>query len=312
MEGYHRRFSADRAADKFSVQAAYWASRLHRANQAARGADEWCDKTVSEFNDFKASAGKDDKGNSKAIGGAEGDMAAECAYRAVDARIAKNHDYESGHHRFKGVITDVRDQFKKCVENDAKKYFDELQDVITRFESFKWTVASRARQGSLYDSCRTGLYNAREPELKLYTDQEDKLLKQLDDLCVNQGSDDACTKYDTFTAKRRMDWRQSRDQDLATADKVMVRAYVEAVQWGKHWKVRVDATDHAIARLAFYTEIIGDQKLREHSDGLKDRPTKDSPNFVYVDGMFMRMRRGMTTQVPSEVLPSPLPALPRP
>ena len=72
------------------------------------------------------------------------------------------------------------EEVKKAFDDDIKKaegYFNQLQEVITKFESRPWSVASRARQGSLYDSCRTGLFNARPPGLKLYTDKEEKLLK---------------------------------------------------------------------------------------------------------------------------------------
>ncbi|HZO14194.1 MAG TPA: hypothetical protein VFB62_13075, partial [Polyangiaceae bacterium] len=112
------------------------------------------------------------------------------------------------------------------------------------------------------------------------------------------------------TAKRRTDWRTSRDQYIADADKAMVAGYAEAILWAKAWKVRVDAVDRAIARLAFFTEIIGDAKLRQYTAGLKDPQTK-AP-FVYTDGMFLRMRRGMTTEARPHIMPAPLPVVPTP
>jgi tetratricopeptide (TPR) repeat protein len=307
MDKYYRKFKNDRAADAYTVQAAYHAAKLARKAKDPR-AKQWCDRTMAQFDSYMTSAGKNEEGKNKALGSIQADMAAECDYRDVDADIEKNFDYDSGHQRFAGVIDEVKDDFKDAVENDAKGYYDRLQRVIDKYVSRRWAVAARARQGSLYDSARTGLYNARAPALKLYSPKEEKLLKQLDDLCVNQGSDQACEKYDIFTANRRTKWRQTRDQDLAAADKAMVRGYVESILWAKDWKVRVDAVDHAIARLAFFTTIIGDDKLRQYSTGIKN-PKTGAP-FSYQDGMFLRMRRGLITDVEPQILIEPLPAIP--
>jgi hypothetical protein len=308
MDGYYRRYQGDRAAAAYVVQAAYHTAKMKLAGGDDGGFGDYCNKTITAFDSYKGSAGNDEKGHNKALGSMQADMAAECDYRAIDEELKRAFDYDAGHHRYAGVITDVRKAYKDDVEVKAKGYFDKLQAIIQKYESRRWAVAARARQGSLYDSCRTGLYNAREPGLKLYTDKEEKLLKQLDDLCVNQGSEDACIKHDEFKAKRRTDWTKQRDEDLASADKAMVAGYAEAILWAKAWKVRVDAVDNAIARLAFFTEIIGDAKLREYSAPLQDPATK-SP-FKYQDGMFLRMRRGMVTKVDPQVVPQPIPALP--
>jgi tetratricopeptide (TPR) repeat protein len=309
MDAYYRNFSTDAAANKFSVNAAYHAARTRRLGGEA-GVETWCKNTITAWEKYKGTAGNDEKGNNKALGGDQADMAAECEYRAIDEDIKKNFDYDAGHHRYKGVITTVRKDFKDDFEKGAKGYYDKLQVVIDKYSSRPWAVAARARQGSLYDSCRTGLYFAEEPAVKLFDDKEEKLLKQLDDLCANQGSQQACDQYDAITAKRRTDWRQTKDQDLGAADLAMTRGYVEAILWAKAWKVRVDAVDHAISRLAFMTPIIGDAKLKQYSDGVQDPGTKST--FVYSDGMFLRMRRGLSTEVEVNVLPSPLPVIPAP
>jgi outer membrane protein assembly factor BamD (BamD/ComL family) len=308
MDGYYRKFQNDRSANAYTVQAAYYAAKTRRLSNDPTH-KRWCDNTITAFDSYKASAGNDDKGHNKALGSIQADMAAECEYRDIDEDLKRSYDYDTGHHRYKGVITDVTKQFKDDVEKDAKTHFDRLQNVITKYESRRWAVAARARQGSLYDSARTGLYNAREPELKLYTAQEERLLKQLDDLCVNQGSEDACAKHDAFTAKRRATWRESRDRSLADADRAMVAGYVEAILWARAWKVSVDAVDRATARLAFFTDILGDPKLREYSAALTDPGTKQK--FSYQDKMFLRMRRGLTRSSPADVMPPPLPVVPQ-
>lgn len=311
MDSYFRTFEKQSAASAFVVKAAYYASKTRRAGNDP-GFKSWCNNTIAAFDRYKASgkAGTNESGQSLALGSEQADMAAECEYRDIDEDLKKSFDYDAGHHRYKGVITDVRNDFKDDIEKKAKGHYDRLQNVIDKYLSRPWAVAARARQGSLYDSCRTGLYFANEPAVKFYTPKEEKLLKQLDDLCVNQGNDQACTKYDAFTANRRTTWRQTKEQDLAAADTAMTRGYVEAILWAKAWKVRVDAVDHAISRLAFMTPIIGDPKLRQYSDGLQDPATKS--NFSYSDGMFLRMRRGLSTKVVTDPMPSPLPAIPTP
>ncbi len=309
MDTFHRVFESNKAAAPFVVKAAYYAAKTRRAGNDP-SFKKWCQSTVSAYERFKPVAGTTDAGRNKALGSEQADMAAECEYREIDEELKKNFDYDAGHHRYKGVITDVRSEFKDDIEKKAKGYYDRLQAVIEKYESRPWAVAARARQGSLYDSCRTGLYFANEPAVKLYTPKEDTVLKQLDDLCVNQGNDAACTKYDEFTAKRRTDWRQTKEQDLAAADTAMVRGYVEAILWARAWKVQVDAVDYAIRRLAFMTPVIGDPKLKQYSDGVQDPATKSG--FSYSDGMFLRMRRGLSTRVVTNPLPSPLPVIATP
>jgi outer membrane protein assembly factor BamD (BamD/ComL family) len=305
MDEYHRQNNKNRAAAEFVVRAAYAAQKLRRAGGDARFAD-WCGNTISAFDAYKASAGSDEKGN-KALGSEQADMAAECEYRALDEQIKREFDYEAGHHRYQGELPDVTKKFKEDVEKGAKGWFDKLQSVITKYESRRWAVAARARQGSLYDSCRTGLFNAQEPGLKLYVKKEEDVLKKLDKLCEDEGSEVACGKADDFRAKRRADWRKTREDLLNNPDRAMVAGYAEAIIWARAWKLRSDAVDKAVQRLAFFTDILGDDKLREYTSVLKD-PSTQQP-FQYTDKLFLRMRRGMTADVEAEVLPAPLPVL---
>ncbi len=59
---------------------------------------------------------------------------------------------------------------------------------------------------------------------------------------------------------------------------------------------------------AFYTDILGDAKLREFSQGILD-PEGQKP-FEYKDGMFLRSRPGMTPSLQPNGVASPLPVLP--
>ena len=165
-------------------------------------------------------------------------------------------------------------------------------------------ISGGARQGSLYDSCRTGLFNARPPGLKLYTEKEEKLLK----MAETSDREDLQEQADAIRQKRREDWRAARERSLNDADKAMVKFYVEAVVWAKAWKVRNPPVDTAIQRLAFFTDILGDAKLREFSQGILE-PEAKRP-FLYQDGIFLRSRPGMSLPLTADGLPEPLPVVP--
>lgn len=301
MENYYTLNKNNTAASAYVVQAAYHAAKMLKAGRDGKAA-EWCKNTTGAFDKFKGSAGTVD-GHNKALGSLQADMAAECAYTAIDERIKAEFDYDTGHHRYTGVIDKVKKTFDDDVKK-AEKYFDQLKSVIDRFESRQWSVAAKARQGSLYDSCRTGMYNARPPGLKLYTEKEEKLLK----LAETSEREDLQEQADAIRQKRREDWRSARERSLNDADKAMVKFYVEAVVWARAFKVRNQAVDIAIQRLAFFTDILGDQKLREFSAGIMDPETKRP--FEYRDGLFLRTRPGMTPPLTPNGLPGPLPVMP--
>ncbi len=302
MEAYYNANKANSAATGYVVQAAYHAYKLRLAGKDTKARD-WAKNTMQAFDKFKGSSPIVD-GRNKALSSLQADMAAEAAYRQIDEQIKSEFDYETGHHRYEGVIDKVVKVFDDDVKKANDKYWKQLQTVISTYESRAWSVASRARQGSLYDSCRTGLYNARPPGLKLYTDKEEKLLK----LAETSDREDLQEQADAIRQRRREQWRDARERKLNDADKAMVKFYAEAVVWAKTWKVRNQAVDYAIQKLAFYTDILGDAKLREFSQGILD-PEGQKP-FEYKDGMFLRSRPGMTPSLQANGVASPLPVLP--
>jgi len=296
MQAYYGANKANPDASAYVVQAAYHASKLMQAGRDPKARD-WCKSTMTAFTFFR-------NGADKAPGSIQADMAAECAYSAIDERIKLEFDYDTGHHRYEGVIDKVKKAFETDVAKANDKYWKQLQEVITTYESRAWSVAARARQGSLYDSCRTGLYNARPPGLKLYTDKEEKLLK----LAETSERDDLLEAADALRQNRREQWRAARERMLTDADKAMIKFYVEAVVWARAWKVRNAAVDFAIQRLAFFTDILGDAKIREWSQGIVDPEAKS--DFAYKDGFFLRTRPGLSPTLAPDGLPAPLPVIP--
>ena len=61
-----------------------------------------------------------------------------------------------------------REAVPDATPSKRRSWYDKLQHVVDAYVSPEWTTAAIARQGSLYDSLRTGLYNTRPPELKMF------------------------------------------------------------------------------------------------------------------------------------------------
>jgi len=296
MEDY---FSANRnnvAASPYLVQAAYNTAKLYKAGNDPKGAD-WCRTTISAFDKFRGATPP----GQKALGSPQADMAAECAYSAIDDKLKQTWDYDTNHHRYQGVIDKVIKEYNDDLKKAGDSFFNDLQSVVSSFESRTQSVTAFARQGSLYDSCRTGLYNTRPPGLKLYTDREEKLLK----LAETSDREDLQETADAIRQRRREQWRAARERLLNDADRAMVKFYVQAVVYARAWNIRTPEIDRAIQRLAFFTDILGDAKMREMSQGVIDPETKQP--FAYEDGYFLRTRPGMSPLLIPDTLPVPLP-----
>ncbi|MBK8938937.1 MAG: hypothetical protein IPM79_15245 [Polyangiaceae bacterium] len=301
MEGYYTKNRNVGEAAQFLLNAAYNAQKGHRVGKDIGKAKTWCDSTMKTFDTHKSRTRGDGQ---KVLGPPEADMAAECAFRIVDEDLKAKWDYDTNHHRYAGVIDKVKEAYEKDLKEANDVWSPRLQKVIENYNSLKWNVATRARQGSVYDAIRTGLYNATPPAVKLYNDKEEKLLK----MAETSEDDDLILKADEIRQTRREVWRKTRDDLLHEADKVMVNRYAEAVVWAKAFKVRTDAVDHAIRRLAFFTDIIGNAKLRDYTQGIVDPNTKQA--FTYTDNVFLKTRPGLSPEVPANGMPAPLPVSP--
>ncbi len=300
MDAYHAANKGNAAAAVYTVRVAHHAATLRRAGRDPRAA-EWCRNTVAAFDRLRA-ASPVVEGKNQALGSPEADLAAECAYRLLDAAI-KSDSPTAGHARYEGTI----DKVKAAYEGDlrrAEAHAAELQEIITSYASRPWSAEARARQASLYDGCRTGLYWARAPALKLFTAREERVLVAAD----HSEDPQIQAQADEFRQKRREDWREARARLLAEADRRMVRGYVEATLWARAWKTRGPAVDAALQRLAFFTPVLGDDRLRAYSAGVTDPGTRRP--FEYRDGLFLTTRSGLALAPAPDGLPAPRPALP--
>jgi tetratricopeptide (TPR) repeat protein len=297
MSGYYDTYKSKKEANRYVVSAAYFVAKMSAASGSASKADEWRTNTISAFNRYRSSAPTKD-GKNTALASPEADMAAECDYALLDAEIKKKFDYDTGHHRFSGTVPEVIKKYKADAK-DAETYYKKLAKLADPavYGSAEFLVAAYARQGTLYDSLRTGLFNTKEPALKLFSAQEESTLKQLEE----SGNDEYVDKALLFRDNRVKLWRDTRDKELTDADNVMVREYTRAVTVAKKLQVRSIPVNKALQRLGFFTDILGDAKMQQYSSTVE--------GFTYTEGMFQKMRPGMVADPEPNSLPGPLPVV---
>jgi hypothetical protein len=292
MEEYYNQNKNKDAAAQYLVQAAYW-SAVTREAVESREADKWWQTTIASFEKWKRLAPQEG-GKSKALGTREASMAAEGEFTLLDREIAREFDYESGHHRFKGTPVEVVNQYGKQAVV-AKGWYDKLQHISDAYVSPEWTIAALSRQGSVYDSLRTGLYNVRPPALKMFDAKTEALLKRAEE----SDDPDLQAKADEVRLNVEGAWRTKRDQELDSADQIMVDRYATSVVLARRYNVSNPAVVRAIRRLAFVTDVIGEAKMKQFTANVKD--------LGYSEGMFLRMRPGQVAAPPPNGLPEPLP-----
>jgi len=283
------------AAAQFVVQAAYNVAKSKRAAHAGSVDEAWQD-TTKAFERYRAVAPKNKDGTNSAVGSAEAGMAAEAAFTLTDEAIRNGFDYDTGHHHYKGTVVEVVKNYQADA-TDAKKWYDKLQHIVDDYASPEWAAAAVARQGSLYDSLRTGLYETRPPQLIMFDKKTEALLKSAE----NSDNPDLQEKADAARTNVQNAWRDKREQELNSADQIMVDRYGNSVMLARRYNVSNPAIVRAIQRLAFFTDVIGDAKLAQYSAGVKD--------LNYNEGMFLRIRPGLDASPPPNGMSSPLPVM---
>ncbi len=295
MSNYYAANKGNGAAAQWVVHAAYHTAKMkHASNQG--DTNKWWQSTIDAYDKYKQVAPTKD-GKSSAIGSREASMAAQGAYTMVDEDLERQWDYgNSAKHKYKGTAVKVIGDYRKNAL-EAKKWYDKLQAINDKYVSPEWTTVSIARQGTVYDSLRTGLYNTRPPELVMFDKKTEALLKKAE----NSDNPDLQEKADAVRIKVQTAWRDARDKEIDSADGIVVDRYGNAIVLARRYSVSNPGVTHAIRRLAFLTDVIGEAKMKQHAAGVKD--------LNYTDGMFLRMRPGQVTSPEPEGMPRPLPVI---
>jgi hypothetical protein len=294
MDDYHAANKGKDPAAQYAVQAAYWSARTRKA-VASGDTNKYWQETITAFDKWRRLAPAEG-GRSTALGSREAGMAAEAEFSLVDEELQKKFDYESGFHRYKGTVTEVMAKYRADVV-EARKWDEKLQHVIDAYLSKEWTAAAYARQGTVWDSVRTGLYNTRPPELKMFDAKQEALLKKAE----TSENEDLQARADEIRVSVQQGWRDAREKELNGADELMVDRYGKAIIVARTYSVSNPSVTRAIRRLAFFTDVIGEAKMKQYTAGVKD--------LNYTDGMFLRMRPGQIAAPEPKGTPAPLPAM---
>jgi hypothetical protein len=294
MDDYYEANKNRDPAAQYVVQASYWSAVTRQVVQPKEAVKHW-QNTIAAFEKWRRFA-PTEGGKSSALSSLEAKYAAEGEFTLLSEEIERKFDYESGFHRFKGTTVEVVNQYTAQAAV-AKGWYDKLQHISDAYVSPEWTIAAISRQGSLYDSLRTGLYNVRPPALKMFDAKTEALLKRAE----NSDDPDLQAKADEARVRVQEAWRNKRDQELDSADRIMIDRYATSVTLAKRYNVSNPAVVRAIRRLAFATEVIGEAKMKQFAGGVKD--------LGYTEGMFQRMRPGQVSAPPPQGLPEPLPVV---
>lgn len=295
MQKYYAKHQSNPDSQVYVVEAAYWTAKMRRA---AKAADEvkWWENTMTAFARMRGNAPTNERGVNAALGTPQASMAAEGAYLLLDDELRKRFDFDAGHHQFRGTPQQVLADFNKAAAT-AKGYFERLQAVVDEYGSPEWGTAAIARQGSLYDSLRTGLYNTRPPELEMFDERTERLLQQAEE----SDNLELQEKADAIRIKVESAWNDQRDRELASADQIAVDRYGAAIVLARRYNLSTPAVVRAISRLAFLTSAIGEDKLAHYASRVN--------GLDYSPGMFLRLRPGMVESPEPQLLPEPAPGI---
>ena len=303
-------------AAKYAEESAYQIAKMKKS-VADPAYHTWYKTTISEWQFLdSAPAGKDGKKTSQQAPYV--DYAAEAELTPIDEELKEKFDYSSGHHHYAGSVGEIignedpkvgpvsTGKYKADAE-EANKYDLELDHVIKTYISLDWVPAAFARRGSVWDSLRTGLYNTVPPALKYFTPQVEKQLKMLED----SGRDELAEKADNIRSAVKEAWRSNKEKELNGTDTLMVKFYAMSVAYARKYNIGNQFVANAVNRLAYFTDIIGDAKMRDYVTATID-PTDPSKqaHLSYTDGMYVQQHAGLEAIPPADAKEEPVPVAP--
>jgi hypothetical protein len=314
---FHTASKKSPQSSRFVLEAAY---RIAKMMQAANdpGYRSWFKTTIADWEAFRShpfafTAPDGKQAQVQATDAPYADYGGEADFTLVDEQVRATFDYATGHHHYTGTVGEVIKQVDKDLGEVEKTWRPQLETVATKYGSFQWAAAATARIGTLYDSIRTGLdlvapkYFTADQQAKL-----DKLQKIADQLnAANQSgqADKVQQSLDDTKDAVRGKWRSTKDQYLEVCNQKLVGKYVTAALIARKYNVKDASVQNAVARLAFFTDYLGDDKMKGYVENTPD-PLDPSSKLVYVSGEFLQWRSGIVAAPPANGVPAPLPAAP--
>jgi tetratricopeptide (TPR) repeat protein len=301
---------------RYALESAYRVAKMMQAtgDPAYRA---WFKTTIADWEYFRAHTAAATSGGKQtqvsATDAPYSDYGAEADYTLVDEDLRASFDYSTGHHHYAGNAPDIIKQLDRDLGEAEKTWRPKLEHVAVQYGSFEWAAAATARIGSLYDSIRTGL-DLVVPNY--FTPQQEALLKKLqkvaDQLSAagqNDKADQIQQQIDDTRDAVRAKWRSTKDQYMELCTKQAVVKYTTAALIARKYNVKNAAVTSAVARLAFFTDYMGDDKMKGYVESTQD-PLDPNSHLVYVNGEFLQWRSGVVSTPPPSGQPAPLPASP--
>jgi hypothetical protein len=303
-------------AAPYALEAAYRVATLLRsANDGAyRG---WLKAVIADWEYFKAhpttSSSSNGKGSTVATDAPYSDYGAEADFTLLDEQIRASFDYASGHHRYAGNVVDIAKDVDKDVGEAEKTWRPALERVASQYGSFEWAAAATARVGSLYDSIRSGLDLATP---KYFTPQQEAMLNKLastadklDAAGMSDKADEVRQRIDDTKDAVRTKWRATEDRYMEACNQKSVSRYVTAALTARKYNVKNATVQGAVGRLAFFTDYLGDEKMKRYVENTPD-PLSSNAMLAYASGEFLQWRSGVVSAPTPNGEPGPLPVMP--
>jgi hypothetical protein len=89
----------------------------------------------------------------------------------------------------------------------------------------------------------------------------------------------------------------------------MVSKYVTAALIARKYNVKDTAVQNGVGRLAFFTDYLGDDKMKPYVEATPD-PLDPNTKLTYTNGEFLQWRSGVIAAPPANGQPAPVPATP--
>ncbi len=317
LTAYHQANKNHAETARYVLEAAYHIAKMQQAGNdpAFR---TWFKTTIADWEFFKShpqvvTSPDGKQGQIQATDPPFADYGGEADFTLVDEQVHANFDYETGHHHYAGQVADVIKAVDKDLGEAEKTWRPQLESVATKYGSFQWAAAATARIGSLYDSLRTGLDlvvpKYFTPQQQALLDKLQKIVDQLNAANQTDQADKVQQQIDDTRDAVRNKWRSTKDQYLETMNQKMVGRYVTAALIARKYNVKDPTVQKAVARLAFFTDYLGDDKMKGYVENTPD-PLDPNSKLAYTTGEFLQWRSGVVAAPPADGQPAPLPAAP--
>ncbi len=315
LEGFHRKYENNTGARAYAIEAAWQVAFIRKAagDQAFR---DWYKKTIATFK-AQHDATKKADGSSGTDGTQLADFGAEADYFFVNEQIEKEWDTPTGQAprlSYDGSADDVIKKMDKDIDK-REKLFVELERIRALYQSRRYLPVILAREGTLYDQHRTALVKGKIQAIDPVTEKkiatvEEGCRKVLEDDNSSEAAKARCqTTLDKMDEARKVQskkWTAAREGYVHDMELRLTQRYAAGYLRGKEFGVKDDRVVKAVQRLAYYTDLLTDVKLREYltpnaGPELKEWQSAYPKPFNYVDQMFKQARPGAASSPPPTV-----------